>query len=92
MSVINYIEMTKTQHNVLGVHEKSLFFLPFADHPLKLLAESRWNQPGVTTYAKYQILNLKSVLYESEMNRIWMEVNKKKKNSVSSNNTSLLVE
>lgn len=33
-----------------------LFFLPlFANHPLKLLAEPRWNQPGVATYAKYQI-------------------------------------
>lgn len=42
------------------------------------------------------ILNSKSVLYESEMNKTWMEVDKKqieKKNkSVQSNNSSLLME
>lgn len=43
-------------------------FYVIGGHPLKLLAESRWNQLGVTNYAKYQIP--KSVLYESEINKI----------------------
>ena len=47
-------------------------FYVLAGHPLKLLAESRWNQLEVTNYAKYQIP--KSVLYESEMNKIWMNL------------------
>lgn len=69
-----------------------LFFRLFAGQPLKLLAESRWNQSGVNAHTKYQIRNLKPVLYESEMNTIWMEVNKKqngkKKNPRQSKSTS----
>lgn len=75
------------------------FFRLFAGHPLKLLAESRWNQSAdgmsMTGHAKYQILNPKSVLYESTINTIWIEVDKKqngKKKNHSPKSTSLLME
>lgn len=79
MTAINYIKMMKKKkQNVLlyMISPKVLFFLGCccSGHPLKLLAEPRWNRLGVADDAKYQIRNPKSVLYESEMNTIWLEV------------------
>lgn len=55
MIVTNNIKMTKATQCASVHDESSCFFWLFAGHSLKLLAESRWNQSGVTALAKYQI-------------------------------------
>ena len=95
MIVINCIKMTKVTQCSSVHDESSCFSRLFTGHLLKLHAESRWNQSGVTVHAKYQIPNPKSVSYESEMNTIWTEVDKEqngKKKNPRQSSTSLLVE
>lgn len=95
MTAINYIKMTKKQKKYFCTWWLLMFFLLL----LLLVTHSNFllSPDGISRGwpIKYQIWNTKSVLYESEMNTIWMEVDKiqkgKKKSSGLSNSTSLLM-